>query len=75
MSLKYIELKHQNKTTLSSSQRYKIYSTNLLFKRLQIKKQQNREINALLKGVGFAKGALWVDNSKALDKEQYLLVQ
>lgn len=52
-----------------------IYSTNLLFKRVQIKKQQNRDINALLKGVGLAKGALWVDNSKALDKDQYLLVQ
>lgn len=54
MSLKYIELEQQNKkqkkNDLSSSQRgTNIQYKSILFKTVQIKMQQNRDINALLK--------------------------
>lgn len=41
--------------------------------------QKNRDINAFLKsgrcGVFIPKGALWVNNSKASDRDQYILVR
>lgn len=57
------------------TERYK-YTVQIYFIQKGYKKQQNIVNNALQVqvGVGYSKGALWVDNSKASDKSQYIMV-